>query len=1000
MGRRTRQLLICACAVAGMTCPVAVAAEAGSTVAGLIAKMPAKTPAAEKALCAELVKLGPSGVTSICKRLVPPGTGDDTKARYALSALAAYVNRPGTGAQQRMVADALVQALNVVTDREVKAFLIRQLQVAGTEAQLRALAPLLTDPHLCEPATQAMLAVGGPDLPAMLAQALPKAAAPSRVTLLNALARCGAKGALGEIRKHVASSDVGTRLAALHALARAGDATDGGLLAKAAEAESPYERAKATAFYLLYVRRLDDKARAAAICRVLIKARSAKREANVRCAALQALVEILGDAALGDLLAAMDDACPQLQHAALRSAGKIPGQAATAKWVAKAKQAAPATRAEIVEMLGRRGDTSALPALVAALEDKEKVVRLAAIPAAGRLGGDAVLAGLLAVLRTGQADEVGAVKGTLLRMGGDRMLPAVVEALATMPPKARVAMLEVLAARHATAHLDAVWAQTKDENGAVRLAALEAIGRIAGEGELPRLVQLMLTAGGDEVAAAQQAVVAVALRGANVQRHAADLLQQAGDAKAPAQQMSLLGGAVRLIGAANLSSAKKTALYKRALGLAKGSDSKKLVLAALGDLRTIESLDLVAPYLGDKGVAAVAAAAAVKIACPPKKGQPGLRGAAVVAALEKVVTVAKDAKVRKRAADYLAALPKPDKLNLACGRPVKTSVPHQGNCTPDKAVDGNVTDRRSAWFGARWPSWLQVDLGKTVKIDTARVYFYWDGNRSYQYTLGVSEDGKSFKTVVDESKNTRLADAAGVIHAFAPVAARYVRLNVLRNSVNEAVHLVELKVYAEGTGPKPPPPPPPPTPDAEGFIPLFNGKDLAGWIGHTAAYEVVDGKLVGGGTIFAEKPYSNFIFRFEFKLTPGANSGVSLRAPLSGTAAYVGMEIQILDDTAEKYKRIAPYQHHGSIYGVVAAKQGHLKPVGEWNSEEIIADGRRITVKLNGVTIVDADIDKASTPRTIDGHPHPGLKRAEGYLGFCGHGSHVEFRNIKIKELK
>jgi len=194
--------------------------------------------------------------------------------------------------------------------------------------------------------------------------------------------------------------------------------------------------------------------------------------------------------------------------------------------------------------------------------------------------------------------------------------------------------------------------------------------------------------------------------------------------------------------------------------------------------------------------------------------------------------------------------------------------------------------------------------------------------------------------------------------------------------------------------------------DEEGFVSLFNGKDLSGWTGDTTSYVAENGKIVvyprrgSGGNLYTEKEYSNFILRFEFKLTPGANNGLGTRAPLSGDAAYVGMELQILDNTDDKYKDLRPYQFHGSIYGVVPAKRGYLKPVGEWNFEEVIADGRQITVKLNGVTIVDADIDKASTPKTMDGKQHPGLKRDKGHIGFLGHGSNLEFRNIRIKELK
>jgi hypothetical protein len=190
-----------------------------------------------------------------------------------------------------------------------------------------------------------------------------------------------------------------------------------------------------------------------------------------------------------------------------------------------------------------------------------------------------------------------------------------------------------------------------------------------------------------------------------------------------------------------------------------------------------------------------------------------------------------------------------------------------------------------------------------------------------------------------------------------------------------------------------------------GFVPLFNEKNLSGWIGDKKGYAAEDGNIVihperGSGNLYTEKQYNDFVLRFEFKLTPGANNGLGIRAPLEGNAAYAGMELQILDNTAGKYKDLEPYQYHGSIYGVVPAKRGHLKPVGEWNGQEVIADGRHITVKLNGVVIVDADIDEASTPQTMDGKDHPGLKRKTGHIGFLGHGSRVEFRNIRIKELR
>jgi hypothetical protein len=186
---------------------------------------------------------------------------------------------------------------------------------------------------------------------------------------------------------------------------------------------------------------------------------------------------------------------------------------------------------------------------------------------------------------------------------------------------------------------------------------------------------------------------------------------------------------------------------------------------------------------------------------------------------------------------------------------------------------------------------------------------------------------------------------------------------------------------------------------AEGFVSLFNGKDLTGWIGDTNGYIAKNGRIIcqKGGNVYAKDQYSDFIFRFEFKLTPGANNGLGIRTPLNVNAAYQGMELQILDDGAAQYKNLQPYQYHGSIYGVVPVIRGCQKPVGQWNYQEVMARGGRIRVRLNGGLVVDADISKIT--ETMDKRPHPGLHREKGYIGFLGHGSQLEFRNIRIKPL-
>lgn len=192
----------------------------------------------------------------------------------------------------------------------------------------------------------------------------------------------------------------------------------------------------------------------------------------------------------------------------------------------------------------------------------------------------------------------------------------------------------------------------------------------------------------------------------------------------------------------------------------------------------------------------------------------------------------------------------------------------------------------------------------------------------------------------------------------------------------------------------------------EGFVPLFNGYNLDGWRGNKTQYQVKNGVIVvdpeasgSSGNLYTEKEYDDFNFRFEFMLTPGANNGLGIRAPLSGDAAYGGVELQILDNTASIYANLKPYQYHGSLYGVAPAERGHLKPVGEWNSQEVIIDGNRYQVILNGVKILDVDTQDAIKNGAMDGKDHPGLENTQGHIGFLGHGSKLKFRNLRIKEL-
>ncbi len=190
--------------------------------------------------------------------------------------------------------------------------------------------------------------------------------------------------------------------------------------------------------------------------------------------------------------------------------------------------------------------------------------------------------------------------------------------------------------------------------------------------------------------------------------------------------------------------------------------------------------------------------------------------------------------------------------------------------------------------------------------------------------------------------------------------------------------------------------------DEGGFQSVFNGKDFSGWGGPVDEYQVKDGAIMcrpgKGGTIHTLQEYQDFSAKLEFKLPPAGNNGLAIRYPGHGDTAYVGMcELQILDDDAPQYKTLDPRQYCGSIYGVVPAHRGYLRPLGQWNFEQVTIKGNTIKVELNGTVIVNADVRNFHD--FMHKNAHPGLLRTTGFFGFAGHTDPVEFRNIRIKTL-
>jgi hypothetical protein len=188
----------------------------------------------------------------------------------------------------------------------------------------------------------------------------------------------------------------------------------------------------------------------------------------------------------------------------------------------------------------------------------------------------------------------------------------------------------------------------------------------------------------------------------------------------------------------------------------------------------------------------------------------------------------------------------------------------------------------------------------------------------------------------------------------------------------------------------------------EGFVPLFNGKDLDGWEvretrpGDKEKWSAKGGVLTampGSGWIGTTKMYADFVLHLEWRIPVNGNSGVFLRVPdvkSKASPSQLGMEIQVLDDTGPAYKgKLKDWQYSGSLYGFVPPSKSVYKS-GEWNRFEITCNGDQVTVVFNGEKVVEADMSK---------FPELDKRPRRGFIGLQNHGSGVEYRNVQIKGL-
>jgi hypothetical protein len=195
--------------------------------------------------------------------------------------------------------------------------------------------------------------------------------------------------------------------------------------------------------------------------------------------------------------------------------------------------------------------------------------------------------------------------------------------------------------------------------------------------------------------------------------------------------------------------------------------------------------------------------------------------------------------------------------------------------------------------------------------------------------------------------------------------------------------------------------------DREGFAPLFG---VPTWVIHKGTANTWafsdDGTIFtqrgGGGWLMTKREFADFDLRLEIKMSPNADTGIAIRSSLDVDTSFAGTQIQFVDE--ERSRDWKPEDRTGGIWDVVAPQKEHVtKPAGEWNEVHVVARGRQVTVEINGALVLDVDLDKykdRATQKKGFQRVHPDLVRDKGHIGLQSWDGRVEFRNVRIKELK
>lgn len=1060
----------------------------GTKVADLLARMPADNQELASRLMDDMYALGEEGRAMICAQVVPPGEGDDLRARYAVASLTAHLSGDRDDARKREWEKQCIKYMNLSANREVRSFFMRQLNLVGSGLAVEALRNWVLTREMCDDAVIVLQSVGTAAAADLLASALDADQCPCAAQIMVALAETRPGKSVDSYKRWYLKGSVAEKSAALHAIAATGAPEAGEILSAAAAAASyRWDQTGAVRSLLLYARKTGlggDVKKMERITGQVIEASRVPEAASQRLAAMSVITEVMGTDALNMLLEAADDPDVAIRGGALRLSSAIPGSDATKKWINRFAKVSDDAKPEILFMLGERGDALAVPLMLKALDHPSQEISSAAVTALARLHGIKALEPLLAwIVKYDSEEGHRAAANALTTILDSTGMGKVASTLPGSTGHAAVTLIRLLAWSGENSYFSTVLPYTASTDMGIRAAAITSLSSLASYEDQTQIIELLGAAREkSEITELQRALLTAAMKHDDPDSRSDKILEaldKGADRLKLIPLLSTTGGekALKRVadefekGDANtrdvcfealsywkdLSSSKKLLeiaasgnktfgqpafdAYMRIVQVAPVTPERKLLMikdiasyaadpgaragmvALAASLKTRQAWFFVSPYLSDatQEVREAAQEAVEAMNLPEEEvfesmfngkdltGWQGLVGNPVTRAKMKPKELA--AKQKEANIKMLETWSVRDGMIWFTGKGDNLcSVKEYGDF--EMYVDWRITKAGDSGIYLRGSPQVQIwDTSRTddgAEVGSGGLY---NNQKNPSVPLKVADnpvgEWNTFRILmVGERVSVWLNGELTVDNVIMenywdrtiPIFGKGpVELQAHGTDLSfRDIFIREIKPSEYNLTDKE---------KEEGFVSLFNGRNLDGWIGNKVSYTVEDGMIVikpgndSGGNLYTEKEYADFTFRFEFQLTPGANNGLGIRTPAEGDAAYVGMELQILDNTASIYAELEPYQYHGSVYGVIPARRGFLRPVGEWNYQEVTFKGSKVKVVLNGTVIVDGDIAGAIANGTMDGKEHPGLKNSKGHIGFLGHGSVVKFKNIRIREL-